>query len=128
MLKNILYPSIYNNLKRSCGLVRTKVVIVEKKHIKTIKLPPLGDSIEEATIVKLPLVYGEWVRIDTPMMIVDSGKAILPINSPFNGKFMGYTTHIDDDVEIDNDIYKIVEGDADDDNWYVDIDEDRFQA
>lgn len=52
------------------------------------KLPNLGENIQNATIVKLNVKVGDFVKKDTIIAEVEAGKANLEITSDFDGKIV----------------------------------------
>lgn len=52
------------------------------------KLPNLGENIQNATVVKLNIKVGDFVKKDTIIAEVEAGKANLEITSDFDGKII----------------------------------------
>src|SRR5260370_4681109 len=53
--------------------------------MKTFNLPDLGEGIAEAEIVRWHVNAGDHVKIDDPMLAVETAKAIVEVPSPFSG-------------------------------------------
>jgi 2-oxoisovalerate dehydrogenase E2 component (dihydrolipoyl transacylase) len=53
--------------------------------MKTFKLPDLGEGLAEAEIVRWHVNAGDHVKIDDPMLAVETAKAIVEVPSPFSG-------------------------------------------
>jgi pyruvate/2-oxoglutarate dehydrogenase complex dihydrolipoamide acyltransferase (E2) component len=61
-----------------------------------IVMPQLGESIAEATVIKLLVKPGESVREDQEVLEVETSKATTTVNSPCNGKIDRITAQIDE--------------------------------
>ncbi len=53
--------------------------------MKTYNLPDLGEGLAEAEIVRWHVNSGDHVKIDEPMLAVETAKAIVEVPSPFSG-------------------------------------------
>jgi 2-oxoisovalerate dehydrogenase E2 component (dihydrolipoyl transacylase) len=53
--------------------------------MKTFNLPDLGEGLAEAEIVRWHVNAGEHIKIDDPMVAVETAKAIVEVPSPFSG-------------------------------------------
>ena len=53
--------------------------------MKTFNLPDLGEGLAEAEIVRWHVNTGDHVKIDDPMVAVETAKAIVEVPSPFSG-------------------------------------------
>jgi len=54
--------------------------------MKIFKLPDLGEGLQEAEIVKWYIKVGDEVGTDTPMVSVETAKAVVDIPAPYSGK------------------------------------------
>ena len=54
--------------------------------MKIFKLPDLGEGLQEAEIVKWHVAVGDEVRLDQPLVSVETAKAIVDIPAPYAGK------------------------------------------
>jgi pyruvate dehydrogenase E2 component (dihydrolipoamide acetyltransferase) len=54
--------------------------------MKIFKLPDLGEGLQEAEIVKWLVTVGQEVKADTPMVSVETAKAVVDIPAPYPGK------------------------------------------
>jgi 2-oxoisovalerate dehydrogenase E2 component (dihydrolipoyl transacylase) len=54
--------------------------------MKIFKLPDLGEGLQEAEIVQWHVKAGDTVKIDQPMVSVETAKAIVDIPAPYEGK------------------------------------------
>ena len=54
--------------------------------MKIFKLPDLGEGLQEAEIVKWLVAVGDEVKADTPMVSVETAKAVVDIPAPYPGK------------------------------------------
>lgn len=53
--------------------------------INTFNLPDLGEGLPEAEIVTWHVQVGDTVKVDQPMVSVETAKAVVEVPSPFNG-------------------------------------------
>src|SRR3954453_3451420 len=51
-----------------------------------IVMPQLGESIAEATVVRLPFVVGDNVQGDTEIIEVETNKATMGVTAPCSGR------------------------------------------
>ena len=48
-------------------------------------LPDLGEGLQEAEIVRWHVAVGDTVKVDQPMVAMETAKAIVEVPSPFDG-------------------------------------------
>ena len=53
--------------------------------MKTFNLPDLGEGLAEAEIVRWHVNAGDHVKVDDPMLAVETAKAIVEVPAPFSG-------------------------------------------
>src|SRR5690348_7261460 len=53
---------------------------------KTFHLPDLGEGLPDATIVEWLVQEGGTVRLDEPLVSMETAKAVVEVPSPFSGK------------------------------------------
>lgn len=53
---------------------------------KTFFLPDLGEGLPDATIVEWAVKLGDVVRLDAPLVSMETAKAVVDVPSPFSGK------------------------------------------
>ena len=53
--------------------------------MKRFNLPDLGEGLQEAEIVRWHVAVGDHVKVDQPMVAVETAKAIVEVPSPFEG-------------------------------------------
>jgi pyruvate dehydrogenase E2 component (dihydrolipoamide acetyltransferase) len=56
--------------------------------MSTFKLPDLGEGLAEAEILEWHVKVGDHVRVDQPMVSVETAKAVVEVPSPFTGVVM----------------------------------------
>jgi pyruvate dehydrogenase E2 component (dihydrolipoamide acetyltransferase) len=54
--------------------------------VKTFYLPDLGEGLPDAEIVEWHVKLGDVVRLDDPMVSMETAKAVVEVPSPFSGK------------------------------------------
>ena len=52
----------------------------------TFNLPDLGEGLQEAEIVEWKVAEGDTVKVDDPLVAVETDKAVVDVPSPYNGK------------------------------------------
>lgn len=56
--------------------------------MKTFNLPDLGEGLPDAEVVEWLVEEGEEVRIDQPLVSMETAKAVVEVPSPFTGKLV----------------------------------------
>ena len=59
-----------------------------------IQMPQLGESIAEATIVRILFNAGDAVQADTDLIEVETNKAVMAVTAPCSGTIQELTTEI----------------------------------
>ena len=54
--------------------------------MSTFNLPDLGEGLAEAEIVRWHVKVGDAVKVDQPMVAVETAKAVVEVPSPFTGR------------------------------------------
>jgi pyruvate dehydrogenase E2 component (dihydrolipoamide acetyltransferase) len=55
---------------------------------KTFHLPDLGEGLPDATIVEWLVTEGDSVKLDAPLVSMETAKAVVEVPSPFTGKLL----------------------------------------
>jgi pyruvate dehydrogenase E2 component (dihydrolipoamide acetyltransferase) len=55
---------------------------------KTVHLPDLGEGLPDATIVEWLVKEGDSVKLDAPLVSMETAKAVVEVPSPFTGKLL----------------------------------------
>lgn len=55
---------------------------------KTFKLPDLGEGLPDATIVEWSVKVGDTIRLDDPLVSMETAKAVVDVPSPVSGKVL----------------------------------------
>ncbi|MBU6510587.1 MAG: 2-oxo acid dehydrogenase subunit E2, partial [Gammaproteobacteria bacterium] len=56
--------------------------------MKTFNLPDLGEGLQEAEIVNWLVKEGDSVKVDQPLLSVETAKAVVDVPSPWSGKIL----------------------------------------
>jgi 2-oxoisovalerate dehydrogenase E2 component (dihydrolipoyl transacylase) len=56
--------------------------------MKTFNLPDLGEGLQEAEIVNWQVKEGDTVKVDQPLLSVETAKAVVDVPSPWAGKIL----------------------------------------
>ena len=51
----------------------------------TFNLPDLGEGLAEAEIVRWHVKVGDQIKVDQPMVAVETAKAVVEVPSPYSG-------------------------------------------
>src|SRR3982750_377046 len=90
-------------------------------NIKTFHLPDLGEGLPDATIVEWLVKEGDTVRLDAPLVSMETAKAVVEVPAPYSGKVTklhGKNGDVIDtgaaliDVELDPDLPQRAEAEA----------------
>ncbi len=65
-----------------------------------IKVPPLGESVSEATIAKLCKAVGDYVKADEMLVELETDKVTLEVNAPASGVIKEWKVAEGDTVEV----------------------------
>mmetsp|Transcript_19028 Transcript_19028/g.27520 ORF Transcript_19028/g.27520 Transcript_19028/m.27520 type:complete len:268 (+) Transcript_19028:257-1060(+) len=75
--------------------------------IVTMKVPTMGDSISEGTIVEWTAVVGQAVSEGDVVAQVETDKVTVDIKADMDGVIVEHFGNVDDTVEVGADLYKI---------------------
>ncbi|KAI9920610.1 hypothetical protein PsorP6_001237 [Peronosclerospora sorghi] len=73
----------------------------------TVSVPSMGDSISEGTVVSILKNVGDYVLVDEPVLIVETDKVSVDVNSPVSGKVTKVLPKLDDVVEVGSPLFII---------------------
>ncbi|HTC26824.1 biotin/lipoyl-containing protein, partial [Dyella sp.] len=54
--------------------------------IKTFYLPDLGEGLPDATVVEWHVKEGDTIKLDAPLVSMETAKAVVDVPSPYTGK------------------------------------------
>jgi pyruvate dehydrogenase E2 component (dihydrolipoamide acetyltransferase) len=72
--------------------------------IVTIKIPQLGEGLQEALLVEFLKQPGDTVDRDEPLFTMETDKAMSDVESPYAGKLVEWLVEVDSVLEIGTDI------------------------
>lgn len=75
--------------------------------LETIKVPSMGDSISEGTVVTILKNIGDYVRADEAVVIVETDKVSVDVNAPVSGKLTNVLAKLDDVVQVGSPLFEI---------------------
>lgn len=73
----------------------------------TIKVPTMGDSITEGTIVEWTAEIGQAVKEGDVIALVETDKVTVDIKAEVDGVIVAHYGAIDDTIEVGSDLYQI---------------------
>jgi pyruvate dehydrogenase E2 component (dihydrolipoamide acetyltransferase) len=83
--------------------------------MKIFKLPDLGEGLPDAEIVEWLVQEGDEVRVDDPLVSMETAKAVVEVPSPYTGKVAKLFGQAGDVIETGNPLAGfLVEGEQDD--------------
>ena len=56
--------------------------------VSTFRLPDLGEGLPDATIVEWLIKPGDTIRLDAPLISMETAKAVVEVPSPYSGKLV----------------------------------------
>lgn len=66
---------------------------------KSFKLPDLGEGLPDATIVEWAVKVGDTIRLDEPLVSMETAKAVVDVPSPFSGRVLKLAGNAGDVIE-----------------------------
>ncbi len=78
-----------------------------KDMIEDVKLPEISENVESGVVVGILVKVGDWVRIEQPLVELETEKATFELPSPLNGKVVEITVKENDEVKVGQVIAKI---------------------
>lgn len=90
---------------RKCRCIASLTTPLMEKH--TIKVPTMGDSITEGTIVEWTAQVGQMVKDGDVVALVETDKVTVDIKADMDGVVTQQFGEIDDTVEVGADLYEI---------------------
>lgn len=82
------------------------------KDQKDIIVPPMGESVTEATVARWLKQPGEAVEIDEPLVELETDKVTLEVGAPVSGVLAEITVPVDGTVEVGATLGSVQEGGA----------------
>lgn len=76
-----------------------------------LKIPQIGEGLQEARVVALLKQPGDWVNRDEPIYQMETDKAVMDVESPHSGRVTRWLAEADDVLTIGADIL-VLESDA----------------
>ncbi|KAG2525675.1 hypothetical protein JM18_003062 [Phytophthora kernoviae] len=78
--------------------------------LDTINVPSMGDSISEGTVVTILKNIGDYVHADEAVLIVETDKVSVDVNSPVSGMLSSVLAKLEDVVEVGSPLFAIDKG------------------
>ncbi|EQC38739.1 hypothetical protein SDRG_03703 [Saprolegnia diclina VS20] len=107
MLHRVQAPLL--RLARSSRAIHSSAMRMMPEHI--VKVPSMGDSISEGTVVDLKKQIGQHVEIDEVVMVLETDKVSVDVMSPVAGTLVKQFVELDQDVEVGRDLF-VIDGDV----------------
>jgi 2-oxoisovalerate dehydrogenase E2 component (dihydrolipoyl transacylase) len=83
--------------------------------MKVFKLPDLGEGLPDAEIVEWLVAEGDEVKLDQPLVSMETAKAVVEVPSPFTGRVVKFHGQAGDVIQTGAPLAEFtVDGDADD--------------
>ncbi|MDX2066696.1 MAG: 2-oxo acid dehydrogenase subunit E2 [Fimbriimonadaceae bacterium] len=81
--------------------------------IVTIRIPQMGEGLQEARLVAMLKQAGDPVRRDEPIYQMETDKAVMDVESPFAGTLVEWLANADDILPIGAEVARMEVSDAD---------------
>ncbi|KDO29513.1 hypothetical protein SPRG_05470 [Saprolegnia parasitica CBS 223.65] len=107
MLHRVHAPLL--RLARSSRALHSSAMRLMPEHI--VKVPSMGDSISEGTVVDLKKQIGQHVEVDEVVMVLETDKVSVDVMSPVAGTLVKQFVELDQDVEVGRDLF-VIDGDV----------------
>ncbi len=78
--------------------------------IVSVTIPQIGEGLQEARVVAFLKKPGDKVRRDEPIYQMETDKAVMDVESPFEGTLVSWSANVDDVVPIGSEIAKFETG------------------
>lgn len=89
--------------------------------MKVFNLPDLGEGLPDAEIVEWLVKEGDEVKVDQPMVSMETAKAVVEVPSPYSGRVVKLYGQAGDVIEVDKPLISFqVEGEEDSDETIAD--------
>jgi biotin carboxyl carrier protein len=72
-----------------------------------IKVPEMGDSITEGTVIEWAAQVGQAVKVDDVVALIETDKVTIDIKAQMDGVIVEHFAGVDDEVEVGSDLYMI---------------------
>ncbi len=66
---------------------------------KTFNLPDLGEGLPDATVVEWHVKEGDEIKLDAPLVSMETAKAVVEVPSPYTGKVVKFHGQVGDVIE-----------------------------
>ncbi|RHY08692.1 hypothetical protein DYB36_008378 [Aphanomyces astaci] len=83
--------------------------LLAAEHI--VKVPSMGDSISEGTVVEIKKQIGEHIHVDEVVMVLETDKVSVDVMSPVAGTPVKTLATLDEDVQVGKDLF-VVDGEV----------------
>lgn len=78
--------------------------------IVSVTIPQIGEGLQEARIVSFLKNPGDFVKRDEPLYQMETDKAVMDVESPYEGTLVSWSAKVDDVVPIGGEIAKFEVG------------------
>lgn len=85
-------------------MARPTMPLLEKV---VVKVPTMGDSITEGTIVEWTAAVGQQVKEDDVIALIETDKVTIDIKAEINGVITQHYGQVDDNVNVGSELYEI---------------------
>ncbi|RHY97552.1 hypothetical protein DYB31_015348 [Aphanomyces astaci] len=72
-----------------------------------VKVPSMGDSISEGTVVSITKDIGDYVHIDEPVVVLETDKVSVDVNAPQGGVIKSFLAQLEDTVVVGAPLYTL---------------------
>ncbi|ETV94049.1 hypothetical protein H310_12084 [Aphanomyces invadans] len=72
-----------------------------------VKVPSMGDSISEGTVVSIAKNIGDYVHVDEPVVVLETDKVSVDVNAPQGGVIKSFLAALEDTVVVGAPLYTL---------------------
>ncbi|KAL8011056.1 putative biotin/lipoyl attachment [Plasmopara halstedii] len=78
-----------------------------RQAVQTIKVPSMGDSISEGTLVEILKNAGDVVQADEVVLVLETDKVSVDVTSPVAGTVVELLAQLEDNVEVGKPLFMV---------------------
>jgi len=104
-----LRPFSRNAIFSNCSKYRKQEYFLLQKYsvVHTIKVPNMGDSISEGTLVEWTKKIGDYCNVDDVVAVIETDKVTIDIRTDHAGALVEQLAKVDDTLEVGALLFKI---------------------
>src|SRR4051812_3210683 len=73
----------------------------------SVRIPQIGEGLQEARLVAVLKQPGDSIKRDEPIYQMETDKAVMDVESPYEGKLVGWSAEVDEILPIGGEVAKM---------------------